>query len=141
MAGEGEALVRRAWGAVNRHSSADALLAEIGGLLHPEVEFVNPPDALERGTRKGLDGLRLAYTNYYAGAGPDAVFEIEELIERGDMVFARGHMHGVGAARGIDLMGPGIAAIITIRDSLLYRMEWYWDKDQAHAKFEAGTAG
>ena len=63
----------------------------------------------------------------------------EELIERTDRVFVRGRIHGVGASRGIEVMGPGIAAIITIRDSRAYRMEWYWNKDEARAKFESAV--
>jgi ketosteroid isomerase-like protein len=141
MTGEAEAIVRRTWDAVNRHSSADALMAEIGGSFHDDVEFVNPPDALERGTRKGVDGMRLAFENFYAGAGPDAEFEFEHLTERGERVFAKGRLHGVGATRGMDVGGPGIAAITTMRDGLIYRVEWFWDKDLALAKFERETAG
>jgi hypothetical protein len=114
-------------------------MPEIESLLHAEVEYVNPPDAIERGTRRGPDGIRLAFENYYEGVGPDAAFEIEELLERGDRVFVRGRIHGVGASRGLEVLGPGIAAIITIRDNLMYRMEWYWGKDAALAKFEAET--
>ena len=139
MAGEGEAIVRRMWAAINRRSSADEVMTEIEALLHAEVEYVNPPDAIERGTRRGPDGVRLAFKNYYEGVGPDATFDIEELIERGDRVFVRGRIHGVGASRGTEVMGPGIAAIITIRDNRVYRMEWYWNKDEARAKFEGGT--
>lgn len=58
------------------------------------------------------------------------------MIERGEMVFTKGRLRGVGAARGIDIGGPGIAALITIRDGLIYRMEWFWDKEAAFAKFE-----
>lgn len=137
MTGEGEAIVRRTWEAVNSGSSAEAIMAEIGELLHPEVEYVNPSDALETGTRKGPDGLRLAFENYLAGAGPDADFEIERLIERGSKVFAEGRLHGVGASRGLRVLGPGIAAIFTFRDGLIYRYEWYWDRAEALAKFEA----
>jgi ketosteroid isomerase-like protein len=136
MSAEGEAIVRRSWDAINRSSSADEVMAEIGEFLHPDCEWVNPADALERGTRRGHDGVRLAFENYFAGAGPDAAFEIEELIERGDKVFVRGRLHGLGVSRGAEVLGPGIGAIITLRDSLIYRMEWYWDKDEALAKFE-----
>jgi ketosteroid isomerase-like protein len=131
--------VRRTWAAVNRSSSAGELMAEIEGVLHAEVEYVNPPDAIERGTRRGLDGVKLAFENYYAGVGPDAAFEIEQLVERGDKVFVQGRIHGVGASRGAEVLGPGIAAIITLLDDLIYRMEWYWNRDEALAKFEGET--
>jgi ketosteroid isomerase-like protein len=141
MAGEAEAIVRRTWDALNRHASADELMAEIEGSFHDEVEFVNPPEALEGGTRRGVDGMRLVFKNFYDGAGPVAEFEFEQLIEHGETVFAKGWLRGVGATRGIDVSGPGIAAITTIRDGLIYRIEWFWDKELALAKFERDTAG
>ena len=114
-------------------------MADIGELLHPEVEFVNPPDALETGTRRGADGVQLALGNYLAGVG-DADFEIEQVIERGDKVYARGRLHGIGVSRGLDIPGGGTAAIYSFRDGLIYRMEWYWDERKALAKFEDETA-
>ena len=67
MTGQGAAIVRRAWDAINRSKSADEVMAEIRELVHAEIEFVNPADALEQGTRRGAEGLRLALVSYLAG--------------------------------------------------------------------------
>lgn len=140
MAGEGEAIARRSWDAISRSSSADEVMAEIGVLLHPECEWVNPADALERGTRRGHDGVKLAFENLFAGVGPDAVFEIDRLIERGDKVFVVARIRARGASSGIAVEGPVTGAILTFRDSLIYRMEWYWDQNEALARFEGDPA-
>jgi ketosteroid isomerase-like protein len=141
MTGDGEAIARRCWDAINRGASADDVMAEIGDLLHADVEYVNPADALERGERRGAEGVRLAVANYLAGVGPDAEFEIEQLIERADKVFVRGRIHARGASSGIEVDGPGIGVITTLRDGLIFRMEWYWDKQEALSRFERETAG
>jgi ketosteroid isomerase-like protein len=139
MMGEGEAFTRRSWDAVNRNTSADAVIAEIGELLHPDVEYVNPVDALETGDRRGVEGVRTALENYLAGVGPESTFEIEQVIERGNKVFVRGRIHARGASSGLEIDGPGIGMITTLRDGLIYRMEWHWDKDEALARFERET--
>lgn len=140
MAGDGEAVVRRMWDAVNRNDSADAIMDEVEGLLDPEIEYVNPDDALERGTRHGSDGVKAALENYLAGVGPTAVFEIEQLLERGDMVFVRGRIHARGNASGVEVDGPEIGIVNTIRDGRISRTEWHWDKDEALARFERAAS-
>ena len=141
MSQENAEIVRLAWTVINRGDSVDEIMAELGELLHPEVEYVNPADAIERGTRRGPGGVRAALENYLAGVGPAAVFEIEQLLERGNMVFVRGVIHARGTASGVEVDGPGIGIIYTIRDNLLYRVEWHWDKDEALARFEREAHG
>jgi ketosteroid isomerase-like protein len=136
MAGDGEAVVRRMWGAINGSDSVDVIMDEVESLLDPEVEYVNPDDAIERGTRHGVDGVREALENYLAGVGPTAVFEIEQLLERGDMVYVRGRIHARGSASGVEVDGPGVGIVHTIRDGRIYRTEWHWDKEEALARFE-----
>ena len=53
MSHENAALVRRIYDVINRSDSVHEVMEELGELLDPEVEFVNPPDAIERGTRRG----------------------------------------------------------------------------------------
>lgn len=139
MTGQGEELVRRAWGAINRNGSADGALADLEDLFDPEIEFVNPPDAVERGTRRGLEGMRAALANWYAGAGPEGRFEIQQLIERGNMVFVHGRTHAHGASSGAEVAGTGVGIVYTIRDRRIRRLEWHWDKDEALARFERGA--
>ena len=136
MTGEGERIVRRLFDAINEASSGDEVMAEIGAWLHTDVEFVNPADALEGGTRRGPDGIKTAIENYIAGIGPEGMFEIEQLVERGDTVFVRGRNHLRGVSSGIEVEGPGIGVIVAFRDNLMYRMEWSWDPDEVLKMFE-----
>jgi len=82
--------------------------------------------------------MRAALESYLAGVGADAVFEIEELLERGDRVFVSGFIHARGTTSGIEIAGPGVGLIYTFRAERLRRLEWLWDKDEARARFEAG---
>jgi ketosteroid isomerase-like protein len=141
MAGKGEELVRRAWDAINGNESADSALADLEDLFDPEIEYVNPPDAVERGTRRGPEGMRAALESWYAGAGPQGRFEIQQLVERENMVFVRGRTHARGASSGIEVAGTGVGILYTLRDDRIWRLEWHWDQEEALARFERGEAG
>jgi ketosteroid isomerase-like protein len=136
MAGEAERVVRNAYDLFNRGASVDEVMPELEHLLDPEAEWVNPPDAIERGTRRGLDGWRTALENVLAGAGADARFAIEELLERGDQVFVRGFLRPRGTSSGVEVDGPMTGVIWTVRDGRICRVEWFYDLDEALAKFE-----
>lgn len=138
MAGSGEAIVRRAFEVMNRSESADAVMAELEELMDPEIEWVNPVDAIESGTRRGLAGIRTALENFYAGAGGGATWELQEVQERGGRVFTRASLHVKGASSGVEAVGPPIGAVSTIREGRLIRMEWHFNPDEAFAEFERG---
>jgi len=138
VAGSGEAIVRRAFEVMNRSESADAVMAELEELMDPEIEWVNPVDAIESGTRRGLAGIRTALENFYAGAGGGATWELQEVQERGGRVFARASLHVKGASSGVEAVGPPIGAVSTIREGRLIRMEWHFNPDEAFAEFERG---
>jgi ketosteroid isomerase-like protein len=141
VAGPGEEIVRRAWETINRSESADAAMAAFEELFDPEIEFVNPEDAIERGTRKGKAGMRTALENFFAGAGGGVTIEVEELRERGERVFTVGRLHARGASSGAEALGPPTGTIYTIRDGRILRIEWHYDVDEALARFEQGDAG
>jgi ketosteroid isomerase-like protein len=136
VAGPGEEIVRRSVEVINRTESVDAAMAELEELMHPEIEFVNPEDAIERGTRRGMAGMRTALENFIAGAGGGATFEIEEIRERGERVFSVARLHARGAASGAEASGPPTGTIYTIRDGRILRIEWHYDVDEARARFD-----
>jgi ketosteroid isomerase-like protein len=138
VAGPSEEIVRRYGEVINRSESVDAVMAELEDLIHPEIEWVNPEDAIEGGTRKGLAGMRTALENFFDGAGRAATVEIEEVHERGDRVFVRLRVHARGAASGAEAVGPPVGQVYTIRDGRVFRMEWHYDVDKALAEFERG---
>jgi ketosteroid isomerase-like protein len=137
VAGPNKKIVRRVFEVVNTCESVDEAIATgEEELWDPEIEFVNPEDAIERGTRKGVAGMRTVLENFLAGAGAGATLELEELQERGDRVFTVFRIHARGAASGIDFLGPPVAGVTTIRDGRVLRMEWHNAVDTARASFE-----
>ena len=56
MAESGEEIVRRVAQIISHTESAEAAFAELDELMDPEIEYVNPDDAIERGTRKVRPG-------------------------------------------------------------------------------------
>lgn len=138
MAGPNEELVRRAYEVINRSESVDAVMAGLEELTDPEVELVNPADAVEGGTRKGLAGMRTFFENFFAGAGNRATIELEQVSERGERVFVRARIHARGASSGAEAVSPSFGTIYTLRDGRLIRMEWHNDVDETLAEFERG---
>jgi ketosteroid isomerase-like protein len=136
MAGEAEAVVRRVYDMFTRAMSVDAAFAEFQTLLHPDAEYVNPPDAVEPGTRRGIDGWRAALSSTAEGLGQDASFEVKELVERGERVFALVSLRTGGTASGVEVDGPTIGTVWTVRDGLVCRFVWCWKPEDARAIFD-----
>jgi ketosteroid isomerase-like protein len=92
-------------------------------LLATDAEWVNPPEAVEPGTRQGADSFNRAVANVFA-AWDDVVFETDRLIDNGNDVVAlgrlRGHIHGPG----MEVESPH-GQIWSFRDGLVTRMEWF----------------
>jgi ketosteroid isomerase-like protein len=137
MAGPNEKIVRRGVEVLNTCRSVDEAIATgVEELWDPEIEFVNPEDAVERGTRKGAAGMRTVLENFIAGAGAGATIELEELQEAGDRVFVRYRVHARGAASGAEALGSPVGMVHTFRDARILRIEWHYDVDRARASFE-----
>jgi ketosteroid isomerase-like protein len=139
VASPNEKIVRRVNEVVNTCNSVEEAIATgVEELWDPEIEYVNPEDAVERGTRKDAAGMRTVLENLLAGAGAGATVELEELRERGDRVFTLTRIHMRGAASGIETLGPPVGTVFTIRDERILRIEWHNDVDTARASFEQG---
>jgi len=137
VAGRGEELVRRLFEVINRSESVDAVMAELEDLVHPEIEFVNPEDAIEGGTRKGSAGIRTALENFFAGAGHAATIEPERMYERGERVLVRFRIHA--RVRGAEAVGPPGGVVVTIHDGRILRVEWHFWTDETLDEFERGA--
>jgi ketosteroid isomerase-like protein len=136
VAGSGEEIVRSVVDVINGSESVDAVMAALDGLMHPEIQYVNPKDAIEGGTRTGVAGMRTVFENFIAGAGGGATIELEQVEERGDRVFGRSRVHARGTSSGAEAVGPPTAVICTIRDGRILRIEWHYDVAKARARFE-----
>ena len=91
-------------------------------LLAEDVEWVNPPEAVEPGTRQGADSFNRAIANVFA-AWDDVRFEIERVVDNGDDVVVLGKLHG-------HIHGPGMEVdsrhgqVWTFRGDRVTRMRW-----------------
>src|SRR6185312_2778622 len=91
-------------------------------LLSPETEFVNPPDAIEPGVRRGPDEIRAAHRR--AAASFD-VFEhrATRLFDAGRSVVAQVTFRARGGASGAELEQQEVHTW-TFRDGRVVRFEW-----------------
>jgi hypothetical protein len=114
-------------------------MAELKDLIHPEIEFVNPEEAIEGGTRQGLAGIRTVVENFFDGAGRAATIELEQVYERGSRVLARFRIHARGSSSGAEAVGPPGGLVGTIRDGQVFRIEWQYWTDETLDEFERGA--
>jgi len=96
-------------------------------LLSGEIEWVNPPDAIETGTRHGHSGFEEAQSNFRR-AYDSIEIELERLSERGDDVgvIAEVLFHGRGS--GIEVR-QRMGMLFTIRQEQMVRFEWSNDPE------------
>ena len=128
--------MRRVADVLNTCKSVDEAIATgVEELWDPEIEFINPEDAIERGTRRGAEGMRTVLANFIEGAGAEATIELDELEERSNRVFVRYRINARGAS-GVEVVSPPLGMVYTIRDGRILRIEWHNDVDQARSSFE-----
>jgi uncharacterized protein len=102
--------------------------ARLIDLLSPDVEFVNPPEAVESGTRKGRDEVAkvLAAVGHFDWAS----HELDELFDAGDSVVARVtfRTRSRGSERQV---AQEEAHTWTLRAGEIVRFEWGRDLGEA----------
>jgi len=99
------------------------------GLLDPEIEWVNPPEAVESGTRQGIEAFAAAaesVSDTFDGVGVD----IDELLDAGNRVVVVATLHGRGRGSGADVERRQ-GYIWTLRDGKAIRFEWFTSPDEA----------
>lgn len=65
-------------------------LEAILSLAHPDIEYVNPPTAIEPGVRSGHQEVGLVFRKQWAGLGPDAWQEIDDTHAVGEDLVTTG---------------------------------------------------
>jgi uncharacterized protein len=89
-----------------------------------DIEYVNPHDAVETGTRHGYESLVSVFDVY-----PDFRVDPERFIEAGDEVVVIGTAHGTGAS-GLGIhMRQGY--VWTIEDGRAVRFRWFTNPAEA----------
>jgi ketosteroid isomerase-like protein len=116
--------VRAAYAALDR-SDIDAVL----DLLHPDVEFRNPEYAMEPGIRHGHEGFRKAMEAGFE-AFDDVRYEIERILDGGDVIVVSGRFKGRGRSGGVPFEAP-FAHVFEIRDDKAASVSWFQDADEA----------
>jgi ketosteroid isomerase-like protein len=89
------------------------------GFMDPEIEYVNPPDAIEPGTRTGPDTFARFRDAYDLSR-----IETHEFIETGNDVVVLATVYASGRASGIPVeWNQGY--IWTVRDGKAVRFRWF----------------
>jgi len=99
-------------------------------LLDEDVEYVNPPDAIEGGTRRGRDEFEAA-TRTLDDAFEEMRVEIDDLIDTGgDEVVVLLTFVVTGRGSGLIRRQPQ-GHVWTVRDGRAHRFRWFNDPAQA----------
>jgi ketosteroid isomerase-like protein len=93
--------------------------------IHKELEYVNPPDAVEPGTQRGRH-----YLTKVSDVFPDVRFELERFIDAGDDVVVIAKMLGRGSSSGVETERRQ-GYIWTVADGKAVRLRWFNDPAEA----------
>lgn len=96
--------------------------------IHPEVEYVNPPDAVEPGVRIGREAFREIRSSY-----DDLRVEPQEYLDAGgDDVVVIARIRGRGRASGLEVDWRQ-GYIWTVREGRGVRFRWFNHPEDALA--------
>lgn len=99
-------------------------------VLDDEVEWVNPPYAIETGTRRGSAAFRDALGRMQSSFGQIRL-EVDEVVVAGETgVIVTGRWTGQGAGSGVRLETT-FSSALTLRDGRVIRYEWFREKAEA----------
>ena len=105
--------------------------AELLALASPEIEYVNPPEAIEGGVRRGLDEVAEVFAEL-SRSFESTRYEVDGLFDAGESVVAwvRFLARGRGSAAEAVQME---AHTWTFAEGAIVRFEWGRDLDAALA--------
>ena len=106
---------------------------DVGAALrfaHEDVEWVNPAYAMEAGTRRGLGGLRTAFTAL-RDSFDELSFNISEVVDLKERVLVTGTFSGVGRASAAAFGPQTFGSVVTLSDGKVKRYEWFLSADEA----------
>ena len=99
-------------------------------ILDSGVEWVNPPYAVEPGTRRGTAAFREALDRMRQSFGGIRL-KVDEVVEAGEtVVVVTGRWTGKGTASGVQLETP-FSSALTLRNGKVVRYEWFREKAEA----------
>jgi ketosteroid isomerase-like protein len=99
------------------------------GLLHPDIEYVNPPGAVEPGTRRGIaayeDAMRSMHESF-----EDVRIEVREIKDVGDQVVVLATFIARGRSSGAQRRHED-GYVWTVRDGKAVSFQWFNDPAKA----------
>jgi ketosteroid isomerase-like protein len=104
------------------------------GLLDEQVEWVNAPEAVEPGTRRGIRAFEAAAASV-AESFENVRLEVDELIPSGDRVLVVGTLVVRGRESSAELRQP-IGQLWTLRDGRALRVQLLTDPEQGRAALD-----
>jgi ketosteroid isomerase-like protein len=103
----------------------------VGEFIHPEIQFArfgsDAPDFT--GEWRGIEGLRKA-TAEYLNVWEDYRFEVERMVDLGDRILVLEKQTARGRRSGA-VISQDVGALLTLRDGLIVRWEYYWERADA----------
>ena len=117
-------LVRRIYDGWARGESVD-------DLFHPDVEWVNPPDAVETGTRRGQESFQGAVDSVNE-LFEEVRIEPKRFLEAGDHVVVVATFATRGRGSGIEFEQEQ-GHVWTVREGKATRFQWFNDPNEAFA--------
>ena len=98
-------------------------------LMDPEIEYVNPPHAVEAGTRRGIAAFSDAVAKVFEGWETWRT-EPEQLTALGDKVAVVVRYRARGRGSGVEVEGRE-SALWTLLEGKVLRYEWFHEPEQA----------
>jgi uncharacterized protein len=98
-------------------------------LLHPDIEWVNPSDAVEPGTQVGIEAFSSITERLDETIGALRM-DVERFIDAGDRVVVIATMRGHGSASGVEVERRH-GSVWTIRDGKAVRFQWFHEPGEA----------
>ena len=118
MSQENVELVKRLYDAWQRDG-----FGVVPALMDPDIEYVNPPYAVEPGTRRGYEGFAIAAQNV-RNVYPTRRFEPLEFYDAHNRVAVRVRVvaRGVGSSAEVDVER---GYLFEVRDGKIVRFAWF----------------
>lgn len=118
-------LIRLGYEAMNRGDFESAAES-----IHPEVEWLDPPEMPDAGTVRGIEALKEVWAGYFEQFD-EVRFETDEIVDRGDVVFHAIRLSGTGrtSRARVEMTWYQVSRIGP--DGLTRRLENFLDREQA----------
>jgi ketosteroid isomerase-like protein len=105
--------------------------SRLADFFHEDAQYVNPPEAVEPGTRSGLTEIAGVWESVYSTFDFKGV-TIDELAEGEAGVLVVARYDGRGRASGAPVEFP-VHHVLNLRGDRVERLEWYITRDEAAA--------